>query len=240
MLELVENDFAQSEELETLARYCLTETIKNHIRIYFEEGFEEVPEDQLYHKVNVQKVKYILSIPFYEEICEIQHNPDRFLKKKVAQLWQLLANEETQTPDLFLKYLLYRMVIFSRFHKKVKHQTPTEEDKKRLKKLLKSFVKNELDFDEGDEAAMKKLEKEYFHILTDMRYLLGYPEASDNSLTFDDWDFTFFDDVGIKNTLHAYCIGPFAHEGYDIEGIFASVGEPMPLIAPIIASEKQH
>lgn len=240
MFRLADYAFSGSLELETLARYCLTETIKHHLRTYFEEGFEGVPEEQLYRKVNAEKVKRIFPGEFHEELGEIQHDADRFLQKKVARFWQILASEEEFTPDLFTEYLLYCMIQFTQNFKKENPPLPTAEEKKKLKKLLKSYVQNDIDFEEDDEEVMKELEIEYFHVLTDMRYLMGYPEPSDNGVTFWDWDFLLFDEAGILNTLRAFANGPLAQEGYDIDAIFTSVGEPAPMIDALTPEEKQH
>ena len=240
MFRLANSAFPEFPELETHARYCLTETIKSHLRTYFEEGFEVSEAELLYQKVDVEAVRWLFDDDLCDELDEIQYNADRFLQKKIAHFWQLMVSEEEHTPDLFTEYLLYCMTQLADAIDSPKAELPSEEDKKKLKELLKIYVQDYIDLDGDDEEYKKELEIEYFHVLTDMKYLLGYPKPSDNSLAFWDWDFMMFDNAGILNTLKAFANGPLAQEGYDIEGIFSSVVEPAPMMEDVNLDQQKH
>ena len=240
MFRLANFPFSELPELETHARYCLTETIKSHLCWYFEEGFESVLAELLYQKVNIRKVRLLFEKEILDELDDIQHDSNRFLQKKIAHFWQLMVSEEEHTPDLFTEYILYCMIELASNSKFPKPQLPSEEDKKKLKKLLKTYFKDCLDWEESEENYKKALEKEYFYVLTDIKHLLGYPSPTDNSLAFWDWDFMMFEDLGVLNTFRAFATGPLAQEGYDIEGIFSNVVEPAPMIEVLTPEEKQH
>jgi hypothetical protein len=232
MFRLGDDAFKENNELHTMAVYCLTETIKVHLKIYFEEGYENEHEQDMYRKVKLAEVYKLFPDQLVKNMINMGVNTSLFLPKKIAQFMLLLKNQEEETPDLFIEYVLYRMILE---HSKwgVDFTTTEVFDKKlQLKKLLRTYAKEELDLDDVKER--NKFVKEHSILLTKFTHMLGSKESDYDSLAFWDYDFLFFDEWGFENAIKESAHGMFGQQrGYGLEyteSIFTDVGEEIPRI----------
>lgn len=222
MFRLANNNFKEHECLKKMATECLTETIREHLKKYFLNGYEKEDKEMLYTKVNLSKVIDLLPYELWCEIEGLEINAELFLKKKVAEFMNILNAEESITPDIFIEYLLYRMIITE----SEEHITESEKLKKMkpvLRSLIEEYSKNcpeeYLFFYKKDELdnymdyegniiskeyynkVLTKYQKEY--IEKTMKNITCLPKMSieDDSLVFWNWDFAFFEDFGFEFTL---------------------------------------
>lgn len=57
MFQLANFYFEEVPELEDLATFCLTETIKEHLKMYFEDDYNTCSSEELFTKVKIEKLK---------------------------------------------------------------------------------------------------------------------------------------------------------------------------------------
>lgn len=231
MFRLVDGGFG-SEKLNQLAIFCLTETIKSHLDEYFEDGYENTPQELLYKKVKLAEAYKIYPEKIIKEMKSQGVNIDEFIPKKLAQFMILLNQEEEETPDLFLEYTLYRMMQrqsergYDMFAPSVHPLLPE------LKKLLRAYAKEHLNDDEGwydDIKDRNRYARNTAKVLTEFTFLLGADGWGDDSLAFWDWDFTFFDDIGFAAAFALYERPELGYGVDAMEEIFTGVGQNPPL-----------
>lgn len=227
MFRLVDNAFQSAPELHTLAVYCLTETIKSHVAHYFVEGYGTECEQPLYTKVNPTKALSLFPADMLDGMVNLAVDVPSFIPKKIAQLMLLLNNQDEITPDLFLEYILYRMIVAQRNKRFDFMPKEVIDNKEQLVKLLRTYAKTELDIIDTKER--NAWVKNNTVLLTGFTGLLG----DDDSLAFWDLDCTFFDDWGFEQTLSSSAFGILKLRGYGLEytrSIFTDVGQDVPYI----------
>jgi hypothetical protein len=231
MFRLVGDAFKEDHELHTIAVYCLTETIKSHLGNYFEEGYENEDELTLYKKVKVDELYKLLPAKFIQDMIDVGVNVSLFIPKKIAQFMLLLKKQEEETPDLFLEYVLDKMIDEQLKNRFCFIPSVVGDKKPELKKLLRTYAKDYLCIDDVKER--NKYVKNHTMLLTEFIHLLGIEHPDDDSLAFWDWDFAFFDDWGFENVLIQSANGVLEPRGYGLEytkKIFTYVGEAVPSI----------
>lgn len=231
MFRLVDDAFEENNELHTIAVECLTKTIKIHLDYYFEEGYENTRDEELYKKVKWDITYSLFPKELINDMINVGIDIHSFLPKKIAQFMLLLNKQEEETPDIFIEYILDKMM-FRQLNWGFDFTRDEIEDKKvQLKKLLRSYAKDELDITDTKER--NKFVKDNIILLTDFTSLLGVEKSDDNSLAFWDCDYDFFDEFGFINMLKQSAYGVLANRGYGIDyvkSIFTSVGETVPFI----------
>lgn len=110
MFRLVDDEFIQYDELHKAVVFCLTETIKSHLIEYFEKGYENQNEQNLYLKTKTDKALGLFTKKFLDEMSSLGVNPQVFIPKKMAQFLTLLNDKEEKTPDLFIEYILFKII----------------------------------------------------------------------------------------------------------------------------------
>lgn len=221
MFKLANNSFRGNEELERVATECLTEAIKIYLENYFIIGYENEEKETLYKKVNLSEVIDLLPSKLLCEMEESDINIGLFLQKKMAEFMNILNSKESITPDIFIEYLLYRMVITEN-ENWIIESNKLKEMKPILKKLLEedsreytedflyfeqdengNYIDCEGNFISKDEynKILKEAQEDY--VERSMINLTCLPNMSidEDSYAFWDWDFSFFDDWGFESTL---------------------------------------
>jgi hypothetical protein len=227
MFRLVDNAFEENNELHTMAVYCLTETIKAHLAMYFEEDYEKVMEQDIYTKVKLDEIYKLFPDKLINNMINMGVDISLFLPKKIAQFMILLKKQDEETPDVFIEYVLYKMML-KQSEMRFDFTTKEVVDKKvELKKLLRTYAKEELCID--DVKDRNNYVKEQSILLTEFTRMLG----DDNSLAFWDWDFDFFDEWGFESVIKEMAYGVLEQLGYGLEytkSIFTDVEEEIPSI----------
>jgi hypothetical protein len=130
----------------------------------------------------------------------------------------------------FLSNILYR-IIKKQSEKGIDYIPRTVSDKiTDLKNLLRNYAKEYLDLNTKER---NQFVKNNTILLTHFSQLLGVEEADEDSLTFWDWDFKFFEDWGFENVIKQSAYGVLINRGYGLEytkSIFTDVREEVPLI----------
>lgn len=232
MFRLANLSFEEVPELEKLATFCLTETIKMNLEDYFEKDYNKCSCDDLFNKVKIEKVIGIFPEKLLDEMKSLGIKSNLFIAKKIAQFMSTLTNADAVTPDIFIEYILYKMITFYREQYNFDFIADTVSEKvPNLKNLIREYAKEYLELTVIKER--NKYVKDSINALTLFSYLLSNDESD---FTFWDFDFTFFDDWGFKNTLHQAAYGYLGQSGgYNINyvsSIFTSVGEPVPSFLP--------
>ena len=254
MFRIANGKFTGNEKLHKLATECLTKTIKYSLEDYFFMGYDKENPDTLYKKVDVDEVIYLLPEKLLNEMIASGIDMHLFLQKKVAEFMNILNSEEEITPDVFIEYLLYRMIITS---DDMFYYIPDEIEayKEQLMPLLDEYASDYVDgcvicyeSDNGEiiyeDALGKEIAKEEYEntlkeekeelINQTITNLTDLPNMSleDDSLVFWDWDFSFFDDWGFENALKQMHSGPISiMAGYGeeyINNIFKSSNMEVP------------
>ncbi len=234
MFRIVNDAFQDSEELHSLAAYCLTETIKRELESYFEDGYKKATDELLYKEVKMPYVIQLFPTEFLKEMEIVGVNVDVFIPKKFSQFMKILAIHEEVTPDIFIEYILSRMIY--KYTKENRFEIIPEDVSCKiddLKKLLRTYAKDTLQINDIKERNLYV--KENTLVLTRFSYLPGVEGYDDTSLAFWDWDFSFFDDWGFIKTLEQLSFGVLNQSrgeyGLDYSrNIFLSVGEQEPSI----------
>jgi hypothetical protein len=230
LFRLAEDAFQADKELHSIAVYCITETIKAHVEEYLEQDYEKEEGDNLYIKVKKEKAFDLFPFQIMDSMMQVGVNVSSFIPKKIAEFMLLLKDKEEHTPDLFLEYILYRM-IKKQSENRYDYTPNTVVDKKaELKSQLRKHAKGYTDYDTKERNLFIK---NNIRLLTEFTYLLGVEESGDSSLTFWDWDFLFFDDWGFKEVIEQSAFGVLRQRGYGLEytkSIFKNVGEEVPLL----------
>lgn len=228
MYRLVDDAFSEDKELHDLAVFCLTETIKSHLETYFKPNYEL--GDMLHTYVNLESALALLPKDMLDDMASIGVIPEVFICKKLAQLMTILHGSEEVTPDIFIELLLFAMIQHQQAlgweirEASVQEQIPT------LKKKLRTYAKETLDI--SDTKERNDYIKRTVAFLTEFTELFGWPGTEDESLTFWDWDFSFFTDWGFAKTIREAYNGVLLSRGYGedyTKDIFLSVGEDFPL-----------
>lgn len=229
MFRLVDDAFEENNELHTIAVYCLTETIKIHLEKYFEEGYSNEEDKMLYMKVKLDEAYELFPDELVNSMISVGVNVSLFITKKIAQFMLLLKKSDEETPDIFNEYILYRMII--KQSKSYWDYTSKEidDEKVKLKKLLRTYAKDELEI--NDVKELNKFVKDNTRLLTEFTSLLGVKESNDESYVFWDWDFDFFDQLGFENMIKQLTYGILSQRGYGVDytkSIFTDIDEEVP------------
>ena len=228
MFRLANLSFEDVPELEKLATFCITETIKMHLEDFFEKDYDKCSCGDLFNKVKIEKARGIFPEKLLDEIESLGINSNLFIAKKVAQFMNILTDADAVTPDIFIEYILYKLIKFYRHQYDFYFIANTvSEHIPNLKKLIREYAKEYLELTVVKE--INKYVKDSVNALTLFSYLLSNEESD---FTFWDFDFTFFDDCGFKNTLYQAAYGYLGQSGgYNIKyisSIFTSIYEPVP------------
>lgn len=229
MFQLANFYFEEVPELEDLATFCLTETIKEHLKIYFDDDYNTCSSEELFTKVKIEKLKKIFPEEILNEMESIGVNSKLFISKKLAQFMNMLNDTDTNVPDIFIEYMLYNMIKCNRNKNKSNDgmANTVVEHIPKLQNLIREYAKDYLDF--TGEMKLAKYVINAICALTVFNDLLG-PDEYD--FTFWDFDFSCFDSWGFEITLYLAAYGDFGRSGgYDIDyvsDIFTKVGEPVP------------
>ena len=232
MFRLANRKFRENKELEKLATECLTKTIKSHLESYFFVGYENEKEDTLYKMVDLEEAIYLLPDELWDEMEESEIDECLFLKKKIAEFMNILNSKESITPDIFIEYLLYRMIVTT---DEWFYEIPEEVQKYKslllepLDEYALDYAYSYVDCYELEDGTVKYqnsfgediTKEEYEEILKDSKEeyiekvinnLTNIPAMSmdEDSLVFWDWDFKFFDNWGFEATLKNISSGPIA------------------------------
>jgi len=125
-----------------------------------------------------------------------------FISKKMAQFLILLNDKEEHSPDLFIEYILAKM-IYKQCKKRIwLYKHGSDREKKRIKKDGSWVCQKGIDFENIKER--NKYVKDTVTVLTEFMYLLGADGMGDDSLAFWDWDFSFLDSHGFEWQL--FCL----------------------------------
>lgn len=201
MFRLVDNAFEDNEKLHNLAVYCVTESIKANLKNYLD---------------NEKELMGLFSESFINELKEEGIEPNIFINKKAKQLLKLLEDSEEHTPDIFIEYIIYKMMSDKEFDNSDIVSNELEEKIVELKNLLTIYQKEE-ELIEDDEYL-----EEFF----------DNPTIVSTNLVFWDWDFAYFDDWGFKKTIKALVDSQILRYDYGLEytkKIFLDVNEELPL-----------
>lgn len=228
MFRLANLPFEDVPELEKLATFCITETIKKNLEDYFERDYNKCSCGDLFSKVKIEKAREIFPEKILDEIESLGINSNLFIAKKVAQFMNILTDDDEITPDIFVEYILYKMIKFYRYQYNFDFVVATvSEYIPILKKMIREYAKEYLELTVVKER--NRYVKDSVNALSLFSYLLSNDESD---FTFWDFDFTFFDDWGFKNTLYQAAYGYFGQVGgYNINyvsSIFTSINEPVP------------
>lgn len=254
MFRLANGKFVENKELKKVATECLTETIKIYLENYFHVGYEKEDENTLYTKVDYPTLVDLIP---YKLLCEMEESnidEELFLRKKTAEFMNILNSKEEITPDIFIEYLLYRMIITE------SNEWFEESEKlKKLKPVLRRLLEENskcyaeevylCDYEEDENGnyidqdgefvskekynkILKAYQKQY--VEKNMTNLTDLPNMSidDDSFVFWDWDFSFFDEWGFEPILKKMSKGIIADmAGYGeeyIKDVFKSSGMDTP------------
>lgn len=228
MFRLANLSFEEVPELEKLATFCLTETIKINLEDFFEKDYNKCSCGDLFNKVKIEKAREVFPEKLSDEIELLGINSNLFIAKKIAQFMNILTDVDTVTPDIFIEYILYKMIKFHNHQYSFDFIAETvSEHIPNLKKLIREYAKEYLELTIVKER--NKYVKDSVNALTLFSCLLSNNESD---FTFWDFDFIFFDDWGFKNTLYQAAYGYLGQAGgYNIEyvsSIFTSINEPVP------------
>lgn len=242
------------KKLEKIATECVTESIKNSLKCFFNEGYENASKEELYRYANFQEISNIIPYNLYLEIEDSGIDAKLFLRKKMAQFMNILNDEEEITPDIFIEYLLYRLKNVADIY----HTADTRETKNRKAVLRRLLKKHAFDYveeyklygyeridddcyldDEGNQISLdeynrlsEKYQKEFVRDTIKNLNNLHEMSIDDDSFLFFDWDFSFFDDWGFERTLMEFAHGMAGiMSGYTkeyIKNIFLSVNMELP------------
>ena len=234
MFRLANDAFIENNELYTLATYCLTETIKLHLGHYFLEGYKNEVNETLYTKVDKDAALELFPEELIDGMINVMglKNVPLFIYKKIAQFMQLLNNTKEKTPDIFIEYILYR-IIQQYLEMKVYFTSNNVMDKKvTLKSLLRTYAKDELEIIDVKER--NKYVKDNMILLTEFTSLNGIEGSEQDSLTFWDYDFSYFDEWEFEDVIKELAYGDLGlQRGYGLnytKSLFTDVGEKAPLI----------
>ena len=256
MIKIANGQFSDNEELYKLATECLSDTFKNYISDFlFLRHSKNIPADELYTKVDLDEVMFLLPGKLIRELQQSEIDEELFLKKKVAELFNLLNSNEVVIPDVFLEYLLYRIMRTAEDDEF--YEVPELSDKyaSKLKNLLNDYATEMVqdsfcvyEDDNGNtiyenefgkeiskdeyELSFKSIVSEYVNNaitnLTDLTEM----SIDDDSLVFWDWDFMFIDDWGFEGALKQLNGGIISTmSGYSkdtAKNIFTSIGMATP------------
>ena len=221
MFRLANGAFGEEKELQELATFVVTETIRAYLLDYFMPESESVEENELYRFVDVQKVKRILPDVFLDEMNELEVDTNLFLKKKVAQMMNELNSKEEITFDVFNEYLLAKMIEYACLNDIEYCVDKVEEVVDTLEIQLSDYVERYCEVEDWEEPI--ELVSSMLEGLTDFHsFLIGDEE----NFIFWDTDYALFDDWGLSGFLWACEVGIMDLMGYsseDIKNIFLSV-----------------
>ena len=110
MFRLVDNNFEENKDLKDLAVFCLTETIKNYVSRYFLENQDTENIAISSENVDIEKCLELFEDKTLESMKKINVNPKVFIPKKIVQFMDILNSKEEITPDIFIEYILYKMI----------------------------------------------------------------------------------------------------------------------------------
>jgi len=226
MFRIANKEFEKNEELYNLATYCLTETIKNYLKVYFNRDYETFCAEELYKKVNWESVFKIFPSKLINEIKIFGIEPREFISKKIAQFMNLLNETEENTPDIFIEYIFYLMIQNERKSNFYIIPNNVSEKIPELKKMVRVYVKENDEFEDAKER--NKYIKDRITFMTCFPSLLG---EDDESLAFWDWDFSFFDEWGFEETIMSSAYGVLVNCGYGLDytrAIFTDIGYAIP------------
>lgn len=257
MFRIANDRFIHDEKLNFVASKCLSETIKANLEYYFVPGYEKEKDDELYKKVDIEKVLSILPEKLLNEMEVAGVHKEFFLRKKMAEFMILLNSEKYETPDVFNEYLLYRILRASQLLEIDEYEEPefVLENIDLLRELLDDegleFAESVIEFYECEDGS-GNYENEYGELITQGRYnemlqdiknehiecIIDYltdftaSSVDDDSLIFWDWDFSFIDKWGFASVLSKMSCtsyGVFADYGKDyVKGIFSNVNIDTP------------
>lgn len=224
MFRLANNPFKSDPRLNELATYVLTESIKSHLATFFDEEWEEAPQDEWVDYVKQGKVLDLIPLELEEEFEEAGFSADIFFSHKVAQMMEQLLDPEPITFDLIGEYVLAQMIYyFKRRNQSYPAKTVEPvicELKDALLKHYQALEDYEKDFDEEDRFGYeaKRDSEKALKALTDVKSFLD-DEWEDENYVFWDADYTLIDDWGLGAVLKECGEGCLAVRGYGPEEV---------------------
>ena len=221
MFRLANGMLSEDKELEELATFVVTETMKVYLSDYFLLGYQFIEGNELYKLVDIRKVKRILPHQLLDEMDELEIDTNRFLKKKVAQMMNELNSKETITFDMFNEYLLAKMIDYACLNDIEYSIGQVEEVVDTLESQLIHYVERYYECEDWDEVV--EVAFSMFEGLTDFRC---FSVGDGQDFIFWDMDYALFDEWGLSGLLWACEVGIMDTMGYsldDIRNIFLSV-----------------
>ena len=229
MFRLANEPFKSEPGLHKLATYVLTESIKNHLSIFFEEGWQEASPDEWMDYVREGKVLSLIPDELENELLEAGIAPEPFFNHKVTQMMEQLMDPEPITFDLLGEYILAKMIHYFEYWE-LSYPAKTidaviPELKAELWSYYQAMEDYEKDFDEEDRVGYnaKRDTERVLKALTDVKSFLS-SESFDDSFIFWDADYTLIDDWGLGAVLKACQDGLLASRGYDTQEVERMVG----------------
>lgn len=224
MFRLANEPFKSEPGLHKLATYVLTESIKNHLSIFFEEGWQEASPDEWRDYVREGKVLSLIPDELEEELHEAGIAPELFFSHKVAQMMQQLVDPEPIIFDLMGEYLLAKMIRYFELRDLTIPVTSIQSVLPELKAELLNYYQAledyEKEFDEEDRVGYdaKQDTERTLKGLTEVKSFLSV-DAIEDSFVFWDADYTFIDDWGFGAVLKECQDGCLVCRGYGQEEV---------------------
>lgn len=110
MFRLANESFKAEPGLHKLATYVLTESIKNYVAVFFDEGWQDAPQDEWMDCVKEGKIMGLIPHELENELLEAGIAPEPFFTHKVTQMMEQLMDPEPITFDLLGEYILAKMI----------------------------------------------------------------------------------------------------------------------------------
>lgn len=194
------------EELEDKIVKCVTDMIEEHLARYFEPDYKTAAPDKLMFKVKDSALE-LLPQKLIDELDETKI-ASLFVKKKLADLMNLLHAKQSETPDTFTEYLINRIGISSaekgfQISKELENRI-LELEYNLMDYYVEEFEEMIEESDDEDilEQAAEKTDEISLCMRTPMYEfgieIFGHTTHYTNELFYWDSDFVFIDDIGYE------------------------------------------
>ena len=214
LLKLANDEFDCDKQTKEWVTKCVTNTIRNHIVKFLKNYDENKKLSNI--EVDFEKILPIFDERIISEIENIGINFNNFLCVKINHLVDILESEDELSPDLFVEYILYKMIRNSECNSKCEDILI-----KPLTDLLYSYGNS---FKKVNN--LESYVKENTMLSTNFNYLLGVQFPNYNSNVFKNYKFKVFDDFGFIMSISL--IKDMHDYGFDeVDKIFSGVEVPI-------------